>query len=83
MVATRLHGHVEGRAASPLACRLEGDHLCVRAPLPLVPAFPDDLAVGHDDGPDHRVRPRGSPPSLGELERALQVAHASSWTSRR
>src|SRR5581483_8007822 len=78
--------HVQGRVARTLPGGLERDDLGVRAALPLVPAFADDVAARRDDdGADDGVRPRRAAPALGELERALQVPlrHASSCTRRR
>src|SRR5207253_11474322 len=77
-----LHRHVERRAPSALARRLECDHLRVGLPFALVPALADDLAAADDDRADHGIRVRRAAPSLGDLERSLQ-AHVSSWISRR
>ena len=83
MVRAGLERDVERRAAGALARRGERDDLRVRPARPLVPALAHDLAVAHDDGADERVRVRRAASALGELERALEVAHASACTSRR
>ena len=82
VVGTRLHRHVQRRAARAPARRLQRDDLGVRAALPLVPALADDLAVAHEHGADDRIRMCRAAPSLGELERTFDV-HASSCTNRR
>ncbi len=84
LVRARLERDVERRAAGLLARRLERDHLGVRPAGPLVPALADNLAVGDDDRADDRVRMRRSAPTLGELERMLEVvavAHVTACAS--
>ena len=79
----RLERHVEGRAARRVAGLLERDRLGVADAVVLVPALPHDLAVSHDDRADERMVAGLAASALGQLERALEVGHARSWTRPR
>ena len=62
----------------------EGHRLRVGLAGPLVPALADHLAVAHDDGPDHRIRPGRAAAALGQLERPPEwVCHEAASTRRR
>ena len=73
IVRARLERHVERRAARAIAGRAQRVDFGVRVAVARVKSFADDLAVGNDDGADHRVRRRLSPAVLGERERAPHV----------
>ena len=77
-----LERHVGGRAAGPIACVPERDHLRVRsAPERSRRAFADDEAVAHQDASDGGPRRRLPPSRDGERERPVHrviVTHRAS-----
>src|SRR5207237_3785855 len=68
MVHTRLEGDIQGRAPSALAGLIERGDFGMRAAIACVEALADDLTVANDDGADHWVRRRLSPPASGKVE---------------
>src|SRR5690349_24985120 len=70
---TRLEGDIERGAARVLSRGRERDDLGVSLPKPGVKSLANDGAVANDDGADHRVRRRLSPPAPGEVERPTHV----------
>jgi hypothetical protein len=78
VVRARLERDVEDRAVRRLSCRFERDHFGVADSVVLVPALPHDLTVADDEGADQGMVAGLTASALGELERALEVAHERS-----
>src|SRR4051812_13398415 len=66
MVGTGLEGDVERRTARAVAGSPERRDLGVLLAVASVKPLADDGAIANDDGADHRVRRRLSPPAAGE-----------------
>ena len=73
VVRARLERHVHRRAARAITRRAQRVDLGVRLAVSLVKSLADDRVAGNDDGADHWVRRRLSPPALGERERSPHV----------
>ena len=79
-MSARLEGHVQGRAASTLACSSERVRLRMRLAGSLVPALSDHHALADENGAHGRIRLHRRASALGELEGSLEVvsvAHAT------
>jgi hypothetical protein len=80
----RRERHVERRALRAAPGGAERHDLRVGTSGVLVPALAHDRPLrSRDDRPDDGVRVRRPAPSLGELERTLDQAHANACTKRR
>jgi hypothetical protein len=73
VVSAGFEGDIERRASRPLAGLAKCRNLGVLLTVSRVKAFANNLTVANDDGADHGVRRRLSPPASGEVQRPTHV----------
>ena len=83
LMRARLERHIQRCAARAIAGLRERPGLGVVDGLVFVPTLADDVAVLDDDCSDERMIFDLAAAAFCELERPLDVVHASAWTNRR